>query len=104
MQMFIDDLREPATDGWIIVRTSAEALDHMQTHGCPARISFDHDLGGDDTAMVVVKAMIEHDLDCPGFIPADFSFVIHSANPVGAKNIAGLLNSYLVYRKGVVLC
>lgn len=63
-------------------------------------ISFDHDLGGDDTAMVVVKRLIELDMDADGsFIPRDFTFHVHSANPVGGENIRALLAQYLAMRK-----
>lgn len=63
-------------------------------------ISFDHDLGGDDTAMVVVKRLIELDMDADGgFIPRDFTFRVHSANPVGSENIRMLLAQYLAMRK-----
>ncbi len=98
--MFIDDLREPTDDSWIVVRSSSEALSYMQAHGCPQEVSFDHDLGGDDTAMTVVKQMVERDIEANGeFIPADFVFFAHSANPVGARNIEGYLNGYLKFRR-----
>lgn len=95
-KLYIDDLRTPKSEDWLIARDSFAAINLMQQHGCPALISFDHDLGGEDTAMVVVKWMIECDLDCDGaFIPDDFQFNVHSANPVGVKNIEGLLGGYL---------
>ena len=71
----------------------------MQHDGCPQLISFDHDLGGDDTAMRVVNWMIETDLDAASnFIPADFAFKVHSANPVGAANIQSKLQNYINVR------
>ncbi|WP_206997703.1 cyclic-phosphate processing receiver domain-containing protein [Trinickia mobilis] len=98
-RLFIDDIRDPASEGWVIARTSAKAIALLETMGCPLEISFDHDLGGDDTGMVVVKRMIEMDLDAAGrFIPPEFFFSVHSANPVGRENISGLLNSYLGHR------
>lgn len=98
-RMFIDDLRDPPDDSWIIARTSSEALEYMREHGCPAEISFDHDLGCDDTAMRVVKQIVEQDLETGGkFIPDNFVFFVHSANLVGARNIEGHLNGYLAQR------
>lgn len=98
-RMFIDDLRNPPDDSWVIARTSSDALEYMRGHGCPMEISFDHDLGGDDIAMRVVKRMVEIDLDASGkFIPVGFVFHVHSANPVGARNIEGYLNCYLAQR------
>jgi hypothetical protein len=46
--------------------------------------------------------MITADLDS-GFtaFPEDFSFEVHSQNPVGRDNIRGRLESYMRYRKSV---
>ena len=100
MFLYIDDERFPKTKkDWDIVRTSDEAINYITQNGCPSYISFDHDLGGDDTAMAVVKWLVEKDLDCKGFIPLDFEFNVHSANPVGAANIKGYLNAYLRTRE-----
>jgi hypothetical protein len=78
-RLFIDDLRDPVTSSWVIARTSAEAITLLETRGCPCEISFDHDLGGDDTAMAVVKRLTEMDRNAAGrFIPAAFAFSVHS--------------------------
>ena len=99
-RMFIDDLRNSPDDTWVVARTSSEAIEYMRVHDCPIEISFDHDLGGDDIAMRVVKEMVERDLDSDGrFIPVGFKFFVHSANPVGARNIEGYLNGYLAQRR-----
>jgi hypothetical protein len=100
MKLYIDDIRTPKGNGYIIVRSSESAKEFMENNGCPEYISFDHDLGGDDTAMIVVKWMVEKDLNSNGnFIPDDFRYNVHSANPVGAANIEGYLKSYLKTRK-----
>lgn len=97
--LFIDDLRDSPGVEWVVARSSSEAISLLKDRGCPARISFDHDLGGDDTAMVVAKWLIETDLNCSGrFLPDKFEFSVHSANPVGAANIQGLLDAYLSYK------
>ncbi|HHX4059008.1 MAG: cyclic-phosphate processing receiver domain-containing protein [Burkholderia contaminans] len=99
MKLFLDDLRAAPGPGWTVVRSSAEAIDLLQTHGCPKLVSFGHDLGGDDTAMVMVRWLIERNLDQGGqFIPPKFRFQVHSANPVGRENITGLLGGYLEQR------
>ena len=100
-RMYIDDIRSPKGDFHIIARSSKDAITDMETQGCPVFISFDHDLGGNDTAMEVVKYMVNRDLDNPGFIPLDFQFFVHSANPVGAANLQGYLNAYLRTRHEV---
>ena len=97
-KLFIDDIRDPASDGFVIVRSAAYAYEFMINQGCPDFISFDHDLGESDapTGFDIAKWMVNRDLDCNGqFIPRDFEFHVHSANPVGAANIQGLLNNYL---------
>jgi len=98
MRLYIDDIRNPKGDFELIARNSDTAINLMRQTGCPNFISFDHDLGGDDTAMRVVKWMVEMDLDHKGWIPDDFTFFVHSANPVGAANIDGYLNSYMGQR------
>lgn len=99
-RLYIDDIRVPKSMGWFIERSSQDAIDFIEDYGCPDYISFDHDLGGDDTAMVVVKWLIEKDLDANGnYIPEHFEFNVHSANPVGVQNIEGMLNSYLKFRE-----
>jgi hypothetical protein len=100
MRLYIDDIRNPLGDFDYIARNSENAIDFMIRNGCPEFISWDHDLGGDDTSLRVVKWMIEMDLDTDGdFIPENFSFLVHSANPVGKANIEGYLNAYLKSRE-----
>lgn len=105
-KLFIDDERFPPEgkeDEYVIARTPAEAMKIMAERGCPIFISFDHDLGGSLTAMQVVRAMVEMDMDFlqagESFIPPEFGYYVHSQNPIGAANIRGLLNSYLEKRK-----
>lgn len=106
IELFIDDLRSPDYIGkpeMPVARTSQEAIDYIQTHGCPTFISFDHDLGDEDTSMNFVKWLVEQDLDSDGqTIPENFNFFVHSANPVGKANIESYLNNYLRVRKNVV--
>lgn len=65
----------------------------------------DHDLGTDregnllPTGYDFAKWLIEMDMDGIITIPPDFAFTVHSANPVGAKNIQGYLMNYLQRRK-----
>lgn len=86
-RMFLDDERDPPDDGeeWCVCRSSARAIGVMAAHGLPSRISFDHDLGGSDTAMVVVhwlqNRLVELDRGRP------FTYCVHSQNPVGKANI-----------------
>jgi hypothetical protein len=71
----------------------------MLEKGVPSFISFDHDLGGPDSAMIVVNWLIETDMDFDlQLIPQGFDFFVHSANPPGAANIEGKLRQYLKVR------
>jgi len=81
-RLFIDDERFPVDADWKIVRTSQAAIEFMANHGWPSYISFDHDLGGDDTSRRVVNWMIEQALDglYRGPMP---EYYVHSQNPVG---------------------
>jgi len=96
--LYIDDIRMPKEYGYDIVRTSRAAITYMKREGCPSFISFDHDLGGDDNSMIIVRWMVEEDMRNPGFIPKNFEWHVHSANPVGVENINGLLKGYLTFR------
>lgn len=99
MKLYIDDIRSPPSYFDALTKSSKETIEFMNNYGCPEFISFDHDLGGDDTSMSIVHYMINKDLDTDGlFIPQGFSFEVHSANPVGANNITYLLNNYLKQR------
>lgn len=100
-KMFIDDERFPVDESFFIVRTVEQAIDIMAKKGAPNFISFDHDLGDNiPTGADLAKWLVDKDLDSNyTFLPKDFSFYVHSANPVGKKNIEGLLTQYLEYRK-----
>ena len=99
MKIFIDDVREAPPNFDVTLRSSQEAILWMTVNGIPDHISFDHDLGGDDTAMRIVHWMIDVDLESEyDLIPNNFTFQVHSANPVGAENIAKTLQGYLKFR------
>src|SRR3954452_24490922 len=97
--LFIDDLRDPPSDNWVVTRSSTETIALLKLRGCPTKISFDHDLGGDDTGMVIARWLVNTYLDVSGrFISDQFEFAVHSANPVGAANLSGLLETYLSHK------
>jgi hypothetical protein len=114
--LFLDDERVPSDVTWVniargvpweIVRSFNEAVAWVRRHGFPDVISFDHDLsfehyGGDytkeKTGYDFAKWLIEYDLDT-NTMPEDFSFTVHSMNPVGSRNIKNLLDNYLRLRE-----
>jgi hypothetical protein len=105
-KLYIDDIRTPNDkNDWVIARSSEKAISLIKNLGFPSIISFDHDLGEDDTAMKVAKWIVNTDLDKEeqgkrDWIPSNFKFFVHSANPTGKANIEGLLNSYLKHKRG----
>lgn len=117
--LFLDDERVPDDVTWInigrgpweIVRSFNQAVEWVKTNGFPDVISFDHDLGyeefeANEAGIVVTNAteeksgldfakwLIEYNLD-NHTMPEDFSFTVHSMNPVGAENISKLMYNYL---------
>lgn len=103
-KLFLDDLRTvdmvyppermPEFD---VVRSYAEFVRYIETHGLPPFISFDNDLGLDAQGEVAPDGyaaakwlVYESGLDL-----RPLQFAVHSANPVAAEQIRGLLNNYL---------
>lgn len=96
-KLFIDDLRNPPDDSWVVVRSYNEAIDYLANTGMPDIISFDHDLGlaetGYDTAKWIVNKIIDNELD----LPQSFTYKVHYMNPIGAANIKHLLDNFTKY-------
>lgn len=88
LNLWIDDIRLPP-DGWYWAKNSMEAIDWL-TYNQPTMISFDHDLGGDDTAIKVIDYIEKRAYN--GTIER-FSWAVHSANPVGRRNIISAMTS-----------
>lgn len=94
-KLFIDDERFPVTDDWVIARSSDEAIALVLMHGMPVEISFDHDLGGDDTSRRFIMWMVDALLDEQITFPVDFSFSVHSQNPIGAEWIRSTMQGII---------
>ena len=94
--LYVDDIRNPR-DGkdWTIARTVEDAKRLILQNGCPAFISFDHDIDENATGYDLAKWLVEMDLDGAVDIPDRFDYYVHSANTVGAANIDGVMKSYL---------
>lgn len=95
-KLYIDDIRNPVSKDFVIARTSSEAINIIKERGIPEYISFDHDLGGEDTSRVVIKFLIDYVLD-GGKFPDSFEFNVHSANPIGSEWIRGTMSNLLKY-------
>jgi len=108
--LFLDDERFPPDDGreWVIARTVEQAITECINRGNPSYISFDHDLGENKlTGYDFVKILVEDAVHFPEFsvyqLPDNFSFYVHSQNPIGKANIEGLLNNYLKVKNAGLL-
>ena len=89
MKLWIDDVR-PMPQGFdLIARTSAAALRIIE-YNVITFISFDHDLGDDDTAYLVAAKIEE--LAAIGKMPR-VGWQIHSANPIGRQRIEAAMLS-----------
>lgn len=100
-KMFLDDERMPSVvysgkeaQGWVVVRSSSDAIEYVKNNGMPMFMSLDHDLGGEDTTNVFLLWLIQAHLDgrVKGKVPG---YAIHSANPTGAKNLESKMNSWI---------
>ena len=56
-RLFLDDERFPTTPDWYIARNSYQAIYALHNWGIPVEIAFDHDLGGEDTAIRYIKEL-----------------------------------------------
>lgn len=103
-KLFLDDIRtvemvypNAKSDEFVVVRTYEAFIKHIQQHGLPNFISFDNDLGllasgslAPDGYAAAKWLVYDSGLDL-----SSLSFRVHSANPVAAEQIRGLLNNYL---------
>lgn len=86
MKLWVDDLRPPPRN-WLWATTSQGAISLLEAFSWQ-EISFDHDLGGDDTTRPIVLWLCEH----PKFWPPVIH--IHTANPVGREWLVGMIERY----------
>lgn len=110
--LFLDDIRNPKDvtakilnderylslyqSEWVIVRSYNEFVKLISKKGLPEFISFDHDLGEkkgvvQPTGMDCAKWLVDYCLDNNKPLPF---YRVHSANPAGAANIVGILESF----------
>lgn len=96
-KLFIDDLRDPPNQGWIVKRNYNDAVKFIEQNGIPEIISFDHDLGEEMSGYDVAKRIVGLVINGDAELPEEFSYNVHSANPVGKKNIEYLLDNFTKY-------
>lgn len=104
MRIYLDDIRDPKIEFDFVVRNFDDAVAVVEKYGMPEYVSFDHDLGEDvngnelKSGYDFAKYLVNRDLDTEHKLPSNFDYNVHSANPVGRKNIEAYLDSYLRYK------
>lgn len=90
MKIWLDDVRNPPDDSWTWVKNKSEAIPLLMS-GDVTHVSFDHDLGeihtGYDLAKDIEKWAFEDYHNMYAWKFPKLTWDIHSANPVGRKNI-----------------
>ncbi|MTI30175.1 cyclic-phosphate processing receiver domain-containing protein [Xanthovirga aplysinae] len=109
-KLFLDDLRtidmiydKSMESAFDIVRTYNEFVNYIKENGLPDFISFDNDLGLDDNGNVAPDgyAAAKWLVYKSGLDLVNLKFKVHSANPIAAKQIEGLLNNYIKHLKAL---
>jgi hypothetical protein len=112
--IYLDDVRIPTDDGWIVVRSYDEFVSKINEIGLEniELISLDHDLG--DSAMkewhtnVYVNYTLDYNnitektgMDCTKWLVEQWMngkpmcrVMVHSANAIGSANMMGYINNY----------
>lgn len=89
-KLYLDDLR-PIPEDFIGLRTYTEFIHHITEKGLPDFISFDHDLGLEESGYDCALWLVDYCLDNKLALP---DFYVHSQNPVGKQNIISLLINF----------
>jgi len=107
-KLFLDDLRTvdmvydaSMVSEFDVVRTYDAFVEYIQQKGLPKFISFDNDLGLDREGNVAPDgyAAAKWLVYDSGLDLSKLQFNVHSANPVAAEQIRGLLTNYLRFLK-----
>lgn len=115
-KVYLDDVRTPIDNEWIVARNHEEFVDTIQKLGLEniEEMSLDHDLGESAIAEYYTNAkpnnILNYDnilektgMDCCKFLVDESvktniplpQIYVHSSNPVGRVNMMSLINNYL---------
>jgi hypothetical protein len=125
-RLYLDDVRTPLGDDWIIVRNYEEFVSIIKFHGLENFdvISLDHDLG--EQSMIEYYTNVKNNYkldynnivdektgyDCCKFLVSESmskniplpQIYVHSANPIGSANMMGYINNYFKNCKSPQTC
>lgn len=105
-KLFLDDIRDvemvydsSQIDDFVVVRNYFDFVKYIQKNGLPPFISFDNDLGLDESGELASDgyAAAKWLVYESGIDLRNLKFKVHSANPVASEQIRGLLNNYLKF-------
>lgn len=105
-KLFLDDIRnvemvyaEAEVKSFNVVRSYSAFVEYIKKNGTPEFISFDNDLGLDERGEVAPDgyAAVKWLIYESGLHLRNLKFNVHSANPVGAEQIRGLLGIILSF-------
>jgi hypothetical protein len=125
LRLYLDDIRTPKDPEWIVARDYDEFVKQIKLYGLGSFevISLDHDLG--EGAMVEYYTNVKNNymldynninertgMDCCRYLVSESmnekiplpQIYIHSANPIGAGNMMGYINNYLMNCKLPQIC
>lgn len=101
IKIFLDDIRIPLDDQWIIIKSYYDFIDYIPKIDFQeiSEISLDHDLGDDKsekerTGFDVAKWLVDYCIDNDYIMP---QIKVHSSNTVGSDNIILLINNFLSF-------
>lgn len=118
--LYLDDVRTPTetlpnAHPWVVVRDYDSFVEHINSHGIPDVISFDHDLADEHMADYYSQVLENNyqipnydsfkektGLDCARYLirysertgQPIRTCIVHSHNPVGGENIMNEINGF----------
>ena len=104
MKLYVDDVRTPEDNTWVIARNYWDAI-HILKNCEVAVLSLDHDLGDGPTGYDIIRWLDEglHQ-DFPFFeISPPKTILCHSANPVGRERILAGVSAMQDYMESLIV-
>lgn len=104
--LFLDDIRDVpivyphlTNNDFVIVRNYSDFVDYIKKNGRPKFISFDNDLGLDESGEIALDgfAAAKWLVFESGLNLIDLKFEVHSSNPVAKVQISSLLSNYIEF-------
>jgi len=125
LRLYLDDVRTPVSQDWIIARNYDEFVAQIKLHGLDnfEVISLDHDLG--EGAMIEYYTNVKNNymldynnikertgMDCCRYLVSESmnekiplpQIYVHSANPIGSANMIGYINNYFKNCRSLQVC